>query len=50
MWMKVGSKNGIDTTTEARRYRFTDEDLPYEADALTYHLKCESRVEGEDEH
>ena len=38
-WTTVGSVEGEGTTAEAQRYRFTDEDLPYEADALTYRLK-----------
>jgi hypothetical protein len=38
-WTTVGSVEGSGTTTEAHRYRFTDEDLPYEANALTYRLK-----------
>jgi hypothetical protein len=38
-WAQVGRVDGSGTTTEARSYRFTDADLPYEADALTYRLK-----------
>ncbi|MFB6272369.1 MAG: T9SS type A sorting domain-containing protein, partial [Salinibacter sp.] len=38
-WTKVGVVEGNGTTAEARSYRFTDGDLPYEADALTYRLK-----------
>ena len=38
-WTTVGNVEGAGTTSEAQRYRFTDEDLPYEADALTYRLK-----------
>ena len=38
-WTTVGSVDGAGTTTEAQRYQFTDEDLPYEADALTYRLR-----------
>ena len=38
-WEQVGRVEGSGTTTEAQSYRFTDADLPYEADALTYRLK-----------
>jgi len=38
-WTRVGSVEGSGTTTEAQSYRFTDGDLPYDADALTYRLK-----------
>ncbi|MFB6232130.1 MAG: T9SS type A sorting domain-containing protein [Salinibacter sp.] len=38
-WTTVGSVEGAGTTTEARSYRFVDEELPYEADRLTYRLK-----------
>jgi hypothetical protein len=38
-WTTVGSVEGTGTTSEAQSYRFTDENLPYEADALTYRLK-----------
>ncbi len=41
-WMKVGfveSKAEGGTTSEARTYQFTDEDLPYAADTLTYRLR-----------
>jgi hypothetical protein len=38
-WTRVGSVDGAGTTSEAQSYRFTDGDLPYEADALTYRLK-----------
>jgi hypothetical protein len=38
-WQTIGSVDGAGTTTEAQSYRFTDADLPYEADALTYRLK-----------
>ena len=37
-WTTVGSVEGSGTTSQAQSYRFTDEDLPYEADALTYRL------------
>lgn len=41
-WQKVGfveSKAAGGTTTEALRYRFTDKDLPYTADELSYRLR-----------
>lgn len=41
-WKKIGfveSKASGDTTTEARTYRFTNRDLPYEADSLAYRLR-----------
>jgi len=38
-WTTVGRVEGAGTSSEARSYRFTDEDLPYEAGALTYRLK-----------
>jgi hypothetical protein len=38
-WQIVGRVEGAGTTTEAQSYRFTDGELPYEADALTYRLK-----------
>jgi hypothetical protein len=41
-WTKAGyveSSASGGTTTAAKSYRFTDGDLPYEADALTYRLK-----------
>jgi hypothetical protein len=38
-WTTVGSVEGSGTTSQAQSYRFTDADLPYEADALTYRLK-----------
>lgn len=40
-WTKVGlveSKAGGGTTSEPKRYRFTDESLPFEAEQLTYRL------------
>ena len=39
MWTTVGSVEGSGTTSQAQSYRFTDADLPYEADKLTYRLK-----------
>jgi len=38
-WTTVGSVEGAGTTSESRSYRFTDEDLPYAADRLTYRLR-----------
>jgi len=38
-WQTVGSVAGSGTTTEAQSYRFTDADLPYAAEVLTYRLK-----------
>jgi hypothetical protein len=38
-WTTVGVVQGAGTTTEATSYRYVDEDLPYEADRLTYRLK-----------
>ena len=38
-WTTVGSVEGAGTTSEPRSYRFTDEDLPYAADRLTYRLR-----------
>jgi predicted outer membrane repeat protein len=41
-WMEVGfvaSQAEGGTTTEARSYRFSDTDIPYAADSLTYRLK-----------
>ncbi|PQJ35344.1 hypothetical protein BSZ35_12685 [Salinibacter sp. 10B] len=38
-WTTVGSVEGSGTTSQAQAYRFTDGELPYEADALTYRLK-----------
>jgi len=37
-WATVGSVEGSGTTSQAQSYRFTDDNLPYEADALTYRL------------
>jgi hypothetical protein len=39
VWTTVGSVEGSGTTSQAQSYRFTDGDLPYEANALTYRLK-----------
>ena len=39
VWTTVGSVEGSGTTSQAQSYRFTDADLPYEADKLTYRLK-----------
>ena len=38
-WTEVGFVEGAGTTTEPQRYRFTDADLPYAADTLSYRLK-----------
>jgi hypothetical protein len=38
-WTTVGSVEGSGTTSQAQRYQFTDAELPYEADRLTYRLK-----------
>ena len=38
-WKTVGSVEGSGTTSQVQSYRFTDADLPYEADALTYRLR-----------
>lgn len=38
-WTAVGSVEGSGTTTEAQRYQFADEDLPYEANQLDYRLR-----------
>lgn len=38
-WTTLGQVEGSGTTTQEQRYRFTDGDLPYEADSLTYRLK-----------
>lgn len=38
-WTTVGSVEGAGTTSQAQRYRFTDADLPYEANRLQYRLK-----------
>jgi len=43
-WTEVGfveSKAEGGTTSEAQRYRFTDDDLPYAADSVRYRLKQE---------
>jgi hypothetical protein len=38
-WTTVGSVEGSGTTSQAQSYRFTDANLPYEADRLTYRLR-----------
>jgi hypothetical protein len=38
-WTTVGSVEGSGTTSQPQSYRFTDADLPYAADALTYRLR-----------
>lgn len=38
-WTTVGFVEGAGTTSQAQRYRFTDADLPYEANRVQYRLK-----------
>jgi len=38
-WTEVGFAAGAGTTAEPTAYRFTDADLPYEAETLTYRLE-----------
>ena len=38
-WTEVGFVEGAGTTTESKRYRFTDREVPFAADALRYRLK-----------
>lgn len=38
-WTNLGFVAGAGTTTEARRYQFTDERLPYDVNEATYRLK-----------
>lgn len=38
-WSKVGFVEGAGTTSEPQTYRFTDTELPYDTDVLTYRLK-----------
>ncbi|MEF8797526.1 MAG: T9SS type A sorting domain-containing protein, partial [Salinivenus sp.] len=38
-WTEVGFVEGGGTTSEAQSYRFTDTDLPYAADTLSYRLR-----------
>jgi len=38
-WTTVGKVEGSGTTSQSQYYRFTDTNLPYEADHLTYRLK-----------
>jgi hypothetical protein len=38
-WQPIGFENGAGTTKEAQSYQFTDTDVPFEADAVTYRLK-----------
>jgi murein DD-endopeptidase MepM/ murein hydrolase activator NlpD len=40
---KIGFRKGAGTTTGAHTYRFTDEDVPFEAKKLTYRLRQEDR-------
>jgi len=38
-WTTIGSVGGSGTTSQPQDYRYTDEEIPYEADSLTYRLK-----------
>jgi len=38
-WTEVGFVSGAGTTSEVQTYRFTDTDLPYQADSLSYRLR-----------
>jgi len=38
-WTEVGFVEGSGTTSEPQTYRFTDADLPYAADSVSYRLK-----------
>jgi hypothetical protein len=38
-WTEVGFVEGAGTTTESKRYRFMDREVPFAADALRYRLK-----------
>ncbi len=38
-WTTVGFVEGAGTTSEPQSYRFTDTELPYDADRLTYRLR-----------
>jgi hypothetical protein len=38
-WSKVGRVDGAGTTTRPQRYRFSDEDIPFAAERLTYRLR-----------
>jgi len=38
-WQRVGSLEGAGTTDTPQSYRFTDTDLPYAADSLSYRLR-----------
>lgn len=38
-WKTIGRREGAGTTSEAQTYRFTDGNLPYAADTLTYRLR-----------
>ena len=38
-WNTIGQVEGSGTTSEARSYQFTDDDLPYAADRLDYRLR-----------
>ena len=38
-WHRLGFVDGAGTTSDPRTYRFVDDDLPFEADSLTYRLR-----------
>ena len=38
-WKKIGFVDGTGTTTESQTYEFTDADLPYAADTLSYRIR-----------
>lgn len=38
-WTTVGQRDGAGTTSEPQSYQFTDSDLPFAADSLTYRLQ-----------
>jgi hypothetical protein len=38
-WHRLGFVEGAGTTSDPRTYRFVDDDLPFEADSLTYRLR-----------
>ncbi len=38
-WETIGQVEGSGTTSETQTYRFTDEELPYAADTLSYRLR-----------
>jgi hypothetical protein len=40
-WSQIGFREGAGTTSEAQTYRFTDAEVPFEADQVTYRLRQE---------